>query len=213
MIRRKFRALAAAATMIASSPALAGANVSLVPFKGPIRFTPHMPQAVSADHPLAGRVVVDPVANMPNSVGGFLNRFVSARELNRALGDTLAEAGMRGGAEQSAPFRLFVTWVSLDSPFKIGTSSRAAVTLRYELRRTDSGAVIFRRDITTSAEASGGNAADRQRGTARAALAANLAGAIWCMDLAAYGRAPENCALSPTGRFAAPISVYVPSYR
>ena len=213
MITRKFRALAVVATLIASSPALAGGNVSLVPFKGPIRFSPHMPQAVSAEHPLAGRVAVDPVANMPNSVGGFLNRFVSARELNRALADTLTEAGMRGGAEQTAPFRLFVTWVSLDSPFKIGILSKAAVTLRYQLRRSDSGAVIFQRDITTSAEASGGNATDRQRGTARAAIAANLAGAIWCMDLAAYGRAPENCALSPTGRFSAPIAVYVPRYR
>lgn len=198
--------------MAIPAAACAGGNVPLVPFNSPIRFTPATPQVVPSDHPLAGKVRVDPISNMPNSVGGFLNVFVSAKELNGALGQSLAVAGMRASDERYAPFQLTVTWLEFDSPFKISFSSRATASLRYELRRVDSGAVIFQRDVTTSAQASGGNATDRQRGTARAALAANLAGAIRCLDLAAYGQAPANCAVSPTGSFAAPIAVVVPRW-
>lgn len=196
-----------------SSPAAAGDSVSLVPFGNTIRFAPFAPAVVAPDHPFAGRIRIDPIVGMPGRIGSFLNTFVRAKELNEALDATIGLTGMRAKAPTSAPFHLTVTWLTFESPFKISFSSRAKATLRYELRRTGSEELIFRRDVVTSAESSGGDASTRQRGTVRATLAANLAGAIWCMEQSPLGKAPTNCTSNPVGRFAAPITLTAPVYR
>ncbi len=190
-----------------SGPAVAGGSMSMNPLNTSMQFSPHAPEVVAASHPLSARVIVEPIVNVPAKIGTFMNAFARAEDLNDALNDGMASAGMRSTSTARGIFRFTATWVSFDSPFKIGASSRASVTIRYELRRIDSGAVILQREITTSTSSSGGNAADRQRGTARAAIAANFAGAIWCLEQAAYGKAPENCAVSPVGSFSAPIIV------
>jgi hypothetical protein len=205
-------ALAAAVSLIAA-PAIAGDGVPIVPFDSPIRFTPHMPQVVGADHPFAGRIAVDPVVGMPDRIGAFLNTFVRPKELNAALAASIAAAGLAAVDDAAAPLRLKTTWIAFDSPFKISFSSRASATLRYELVRRGTGEVIFRRDVTTAAKASGGNAADRQRGTARAVISANLAGAIWCIEQSPARAAPQDCAVEPVGQFDAPIIVAIPIYR
>jgi hypothetical protein len=195
------------AICIVATPAIAGGGVSLNPMQTTMQFTPHTPEVVPANHPLFMKVMVDPIVDVPDKIGTFMNAFARAKEINEALSKGMTDAGMRSPDANAGPFRLTATWLSFDSPFRISASSRAAVTIRYELRRVNSGAVIFQRDISTSAESSGGNAADRQRGTVRATLAANFAGAIWCIEQAAYGKAPDNCAVSPVGSFAAPIVV------
>ncbi len=198
-MRMKMFAVAGAISMAA--PASAGERVPLVPFKSPVIFAPYRPAVVSSDHPFAGRIRIEPIVGMPDRVGSFLNTFVRVKEMNRALADTLAASGMAAKAPQAAPYHLVVTWLAFESPFKISTSSRAKATLRYELRRTDSEEVIFRRDVVTSAQASGGVASERQRGTVRAALAANLAGAMWCLEQSPLGKAPLNCTTAPVGSF------------
>ncbi len=194
-----------AASAFLAGPAAANGDVSLNPLQTALEFTPHGPAVVAATHPLAGRVVVDPIVNVPARIGSFLNTFARAGEMNEALVRGVTDAGMLSTGPGA--FRLTATWLAFDSPFKISLSSRASATIRYELRRIDSGTVIFQRDITTSTTTSGGNAAIRQRGTARATLAANFAGALWCLEQAAYDRAPADCAVSPVGSFDAPIVV------
>ncbi len=207
MRNRSIRYCSFIAAFVSANPAYAGGSVSLNPLKSSMQFSPHTPQVVAADHPLAGKIMVDPIVGAPEKICTFMNAFAHAKELNAAFSTGMADAGMASTGSIGGPFRLTATWVSFDSPFKISASSRAAVTIRYELQRVSSGAVIFQRDITTSAESFGGNAADRQRGTVRATISANFAGAIWCLEQAAYGNAPENCAVSPVGSFSAPIVV------
>lgn len=208
---KRTKLLGAAGFILAmATPAVAGDRVPLVPFNSPLLFAPHMPVVVKPDHPFAGRVRLDPIADMPERVGSFLNTFVRVKEMNAALADTLAASGMQARDPQSAPYHLAVTWLTFESPFKIGTSSRAKATLRYELRRTGSEEVIFRRDVTSAAEASGGDASARQRGTVRATLSANLAAAMWCMEQSPLGKAPAVCTATPVGSFGAPVPVAIP---
>ncbi len=195
------------ALLLTAAPARADDTVPIEPFGSSVRFAPYSPRVVEADHPWRGKLVVAPIVAMPERVGAFLNTFTRPREMNAALARTIADAGLAADAGGAATNRLTVTWVAFDAPFKIGFSSRVSATLRYELARVDTGEPVFRRDVTTAATASGGNAADRMRGVARAVLSANLAGAIWCLEESPFGRAPADCATAPQGEFSAPITV------
>jgi len=195
-----------------TSPTFAS-GVALSPFDGKLRFVPYSPHVVQRNHPLAEKISIEPVINMPDKIGLFMNSFVKSKEFDEALQSSITTAGMHVQQGDTAKFNLAVTWLSFESPFKISFSSHATVLIRYELSRVDTGAIIFRRDVSTSAAASGGNAADRQKGVARASIAANLAGGIWCLEEAAYGRAPDNCGTSAEGEFAAPFTYTVPYLR
>jgi hypothetical protein len=198
-----------AALALIAAPARAGETVPIEPFGSIVRFAPHSPRVVEADHPWRGKLTVAPIIAMPERVGAFLNTFTRTKEMNAALARTIADAGLAAGSGNSATHRLTVTWVAFDAPFKISFSSRVSATLRYELMRVDTGEPVFRRDVTTAASASGGNAADRMRGVARAVLSANIAGAIWCLEESPFGRAPVDSVTAPQGSFSAPITVPV----
>lgn len=79
-----------------------------------------------------------------------------------------------------------------------GTTNTAAVTIHYRLERIDNAQILFDRDITTSAKGGGVDASMRDNGIMRAAIAANFASAANCIDHAAYGSAPTDCALTPS---------------
>ena len=64
-------------------------------------------------------------------------------------------------------------------------------------RAIDDGRELFDRDVTTSAEGGGVDASMRDNGIVRAAIAANFASAANCLDRAAFGDAPGDCALTP----------------
>jgi hypothetical protein len=197
--------------LLSAVPAAADAkpNRALLPFEGRYGFGPEAPRALPADHPLYGRVILETAAA---GVHGQ-NAGAKSREWDEALRSTLASGNMLARDPADARVRLTVRWRSLDVPFRIGISSRATMAALYELRRIDTGQVIFSREIVTQVQARGGNAATRAKGTGHAAVAANLASAFLCMDKAAFGHAPANCALSPTGSFPAPIAVVTPVYR
>jgi len=72
----------------------------------------------------------------------------------------------------------------------------ATASLRYELTRIDTGQMLFGRNVTTKIDGSR-SGADGGMSTRRAAIAVNFASAAACLDKAAYGRAPANCALTP----------------
>lgn len=187
---------------------------SLNPFSGSLGFAPERPRAVAPDHPLFGRITVEGVQGMPGRIGSFLMPVTSAAEFNDALRDTLAGANMLAASPGAARFRLRVSWRRFDLPFRISVSSRAQVAVHYELSRIDNGQVIFSREIATGAQARGGNAAERARGTGRAAVATNIASAALCLDKAAIlPPQQQSCLLSPVGSFSAPIAVSVPVYR
>ena len=92
---------------------------------------------------------------------------------------------------------LFVKWIGTQTPFKIGGRNEATVTMRYRLVRKDNGAVLFDREITTSAGGGGVDASMRDLGVVRAAIATNFASAANCLDHASLGQWPQDCALPP----------------
>lgn len=207
------RLLLLPALLCAPVAAAAGPAVSILPFEGNIFFGPESPKPLAPDHPLYRRVVFDVVDNMPSRVGFPLAPITKASEFNRVVRRTLDSANMLAPSDEAAKVRLRVRWGSLHTPTKIGITSTATMTASYELRRIDNGQVLFARDIVTHGKARGGDGFQRAVGTARGALVANLASAILCLDKAAFGRAPADCALSPGGSFRAPITVVTPIYR
>jgi hypothetical protein len=196
-----------------AAPAEARRPVSLLPFESEISFSPDQPRVIGADHPLFRRISVENVQNMPGRIGSFLVAVTDPGEFNAALRSTLSSANLLAQTEGDARARLRVTWRQFDMPFHIGMSSRASVAINYELSRIDNGQVIFSREILTGAEFRGGNAATRAQGTGRAAVLANIASVTLCLEKAAYGQAPADCAVHAVGRFSAPIAVAVPLYR
>lgn len=199
--------------VLGATAAPARSPVSLDPFSIALDFAPERPQPVSANHPLFRRVLVESVHGMPGRVGSFFAPVARPRDVDAALRGALAGANMLAQSPQDARARLRVTWRRFDLPFRIGFSSRAVAAVHYELSRIDNGQVIFSREIVTEAHARGGNATDRARGTGRAAIAANIASMAYCLDKAAVQGAPQDCALSPLGRFRAPIVAPVYSVR
>jgi hypothetical protein len=200
------RILVLAAALLGAGAAAAKPAVALDPYAGGLTFS-QAPGPLAPDHPLYHRVALAPLAGMPDRVGALFNRFADPKEVSGALHDALAGAGMAADAPAAAKARLTVTWLGLEAPIKIGFSSHATARIRYALTRVDNGQTIFARDIVTEVKAKGGDGAKRLQGTARAAIAANIASAIFCLDKAAYGQAPADCALGVSGRFDAPIHV------
>lgn len=194
-------------------PAQARRPVSLLPFENDIRFSPDQPHVLGAEHPLFRRILLEDVQNMPGRVGSIFAPVTGPGEYNEALRRTLASANMLASTSGDAKARLRVSWRQFDLPFHIGIGSSATVAINYELSRIDNGQVIFSRQILTRASARGGNAATRAQGTGRAAILANIASATLCLEKAAVGQAPEDCAVNPVGSFSAPIAVAVPHYR
>jgi hypothetical protein len=174
-----------------------------------LEFAPESPRPLSPGHPLYQRVALDPLADMPSKVGKFLVPITSATEMDEALRETLERANMLAPPAIQPKFRLRVRWGGLNAPSRISFSSEATATLSYTLVRIDNGQELFRRDITSVSRSTGGDASDRLKGNARLAILTNLASAVLCLDKAAYGQAPVDCALKPqaTYRAARPSTV------
>lgn len=130
---------------------------------------------------------------MPGSV-----RFSIARPstINDGLRDTLRRMNMLAPIEADARVRLTARWVAADGDSMFARGKAASVTLRYALSRLDTRAIIFDREIDTGAKASG-SALSGSMQTLRAAVAVNFASMAYCIDKAAYGNAPSDCALTP----------------
>jgi hypothetical protein len=156
-------------------------------------YGPGGPRSLPKEHALYRRLVIEPVQSMPERVGSFLVPIVKPAQLDQALLATFTDANMIAVEKPSA--RLTVTWRSIDAPARISNSSHATVVIGYELRRIDNGATIFRRDITTRSSASGGDGAERLKANARMAIQRNIASIVACLDKAAYGTAPPDCAI------------------
>jgi hypothetical protein len=182
------------AASASTSPAL-GKAFPLNPIGLP--FAPDSPKPLSPGHPLYHEVALDPVADMPNKVGSFLVPITSAREMNEALRQTLERANMLAPPGIQPKTRLVVRWGGLNAPSKVSFSSEATARLSYSLVRIANGEELFRRDISTVSRSTGGDASDRLKGNARLAILTNLASAVLCLDKAAYGQAPVDCALIP----------------
>jgi len=195
----------------APGAAAAKSAVPLQPFGLP--FAPESPRPLSSDHPLFQRVMLDPVTDMPKKVGKFLIPITSAAEVNEALRQTLERANMLAPPGVQPKARLLVRWGGLNAPSKISFSSEATATLSYTLIRLENGQELFRRDISTVSRSNGGDAADRLKGNARLAILTNLASAMLCLDKAAYGRAPADCALTAQASYRArrpSTAIFVP---
>ena len=78
----------------------------------------------------------------------------------------------------------------------ISASKRKAGPSRQDADHPRQRVGIDRR-ITTSAAGGGADASMRDNGIVRALIAANFASAANCIDHAAYGTAPSECALTP----------------
>lgn len=197
--------------ILIAAPAIAHPVSLAVPIDPQILFGASGPRSLPADHVLRAHVAVAPIAGAPDKIGKFLLPITNARELNEGLSESLAHSGMLDEAAGKPVFRLVPTWEAFDAPSKISFSSRASVTIHYRLERIDTGAVVFARSITTASESRGGDASDRLKGVARLAILTNFASAIACLDHAAYGTAPIECALKPpvTYRAATPPTVMI----
>lgn len=198
------------ATMFAVATPASARKVSLLPFDTSLGFAPAAPRVIGADHPFYHRIEVAPIVGMPEKLGAFLVSYTKRAEVQDALERTIATAGLGAPAGTAPTLRLTATWLDFDAPQKIGFSSHATVTIRYELSRIPSGEVIFRRDITTEAKAHGGDGAERLKGTARSVILASLASATWCLERSPAGGAPADCALHPMGQFGEPLRLMVP---
>lgn len=186
---RLFRLLAAA---LALAPTAALANDIPLSVIG-LPFAPEAPKPVKPDHPLYHRITVGDVEAMPGSV-----RFSIARPstINAGLRDTLRRMNLLAPVESDARARLTARWVSADGDSIFARGENASVALHYTLSRMDTQSVIFDRQIDTEAKASG-SALNGSMQTLRAAVAVNFASLAYCLEKAAYGDAPGDCALTP----------------
>lgn len=200
---RTLTILAVAAMTLVSSPVTAKPAFSLQPFDAPT-FALQGLRPLPANHPLYRRVRLEPIADMPAKVGGFLAPITNAQEMSEALRATLEGANMLAPDPATAKAQLSVRWVELDAPQNLSFSSKATASLDYSLVRIDNRQEIFRRSITTYARSQGGDGTKRFKGNARLAILSNLASAILCLDKAAFGQAPPDCALKPMISFRAP---------
>jgi len=191
------------ALLLAAAPAQAGQSVPLTPPVGAtFLYGGDGPRSVPDGHPLRGRITVEPVLEMPKRVGSLLMPVTKPAEFDRALKATLEHAGLLAGPADPPKARLLVTWRWLDAPARFGTRAHATVEIGYELRRIDTGQTIFQREVRTESRAHGGAASERVRLNARMAVQRNIASAVACLDKAAYGAAPADCA-AWMGRLAA----------
>ncbi|HYI63877.1 MAG TPA: hypothetical protein VEW71_03220 [Allosphingosinicella sp.] len=185
--------------LLAAVPVAAQARLPLTPTGPEARF-PVPVRAVATDHPLFNRISVDPVAGMPRRVGSWLHPITNPAEFDAALQQTFRDTAMLAGPGTAPRARLSVTWREIDAPVRIGAGSRASVVIAYELRRIDTGATIFQREIRTASSSRGGDASERLKANARAAILANIASVTLCLQRAAVGPAPADCAINVEGR-------------
>lgn len=163
-------------------------------------FEPEAPRPVSPDHPLFELIDIPEIADLPATVGGSALSFIKAAKrssMNKALHETFRQMHLLAPDPAKSRGTLFVTWIGTRTPFKIGGRNEATVTMRYRLVRKDNGAVLFNREITTSAGGGGVDASMRDLGIVRAAIATNFASAANCLDHASLGKWPQDCALTP----------------
>jgi hypothetical protein len=182
---------------LTASPALAD-DIPMVGIGLP--FAPETPRPVAASHPLYHRIETGEIEGLPPTIkSSALNWIAAAKRssVNAALRDNFDRMNMLAPDAAAGRARLAVTWKGSDTPFRIATKNEASVTLHYRLVRIDNGQVIFDREITTSAKGGGVDAGMRDNGIVRAAIAANFASAANCIDHAAFGTAPADCALVP----------------
>lgn len=163
-------------------------------------FAPEAPTPVGAAHPLFHDVAIGEIAGLPTTVKSSSLNFIAAAKrssINAALSETFREMNLLAPVPAAARKRLTVTWLGDQTPFHIGAHNATSVTLHYRLERVDTGRTLFDREITTSASGGGVDAAMRDNGIVRAAIGANFASAANCLDRAAFGTAPADCALTP----------------
>ena len=163
-------------------------------------FAPETPEPVDAAHPLHRGVEVGEIEGLPPTLKSSALNFIAAAKrssVNAALRESFRLMNLLAPDAAGARKRLEVTWKGSRTPFRIATSNETTVTFRYRLVRTDNGQLLFDREITTSAKGGGADASMRDNGIVRAAIAANFASAANCLDRAAYGEAPADCALVP----------------
>ena len=184
--------------LLLGTPLAADARLPLAP-TAPGVFPVPVP-AVAADHPLRNRVAIEPVAGMPRRVGSWLHPITNPAEFDAALRQTFRDTAMLAEAGAAPRARLVVTWREIDAPVRIGAGSRATVLIGYELRRIDTGATIFQREIRTHSSSRGGDASERLKANARAAILANIASATLCLQRAAVASTPDDCAIDIQGR-------------
>jgi hypothetical protein len=186
---RPFLLFFAASALIGAAPS---PDIPLVAIGLP--FAPEKPMPVASDHPLYHRVAVGDVEGITAIV-----RFKAAPpgRLHKGLRETLERMNLLAPDAAHAKVRLIATWNGLDSPTSFLVASKeTTATLHYQLIRIDNQQVLMDKIIATTVKGEG-SALDGGMGMARAAIAANFASAAACMDKAAYGRAPDDCALRP----------------
>ena len=163
-------------------------------------FSPETPRPVASTHPLYHRVEIGEIEDLPATVGSSSLNFIAAAKrssINAGLRESFDRMNLLAINSADARFRLTARWLGSHTPFKIGGHNTATATLHYKLVRTDNGLTLFDRDVTTSVDGGGVDAAMRDNGIVRAAIAANFASASNCLDHAAFGTAPSECALLP----------------
>lgn len=193
------RQAAAADTMqLDAAPAGSSNDLSMVAIGMP--FAPEEPKPVNSAHPLFHDVAVADIQSLPSAVKSSAMNFIAAAKrssVNAALSETFRQMNMLAPSPASARKRLIVTWLGDTTPFHIGGHNSTTVRLHYRLEQVDTGQILFDRDIATSAEGGGIDASMRDNGIVRAAIATNFASAANCLDRAASGTTPAECALTP----------------
>jgi len=191
---------------VAAMPAVAGSgDIPLVAIGLP--FAPETPRPVASTHPLYQGVEVGEIEGLPSTVGSSALNFIAAAKrssINAALRESFERMNMLSPEGGTPRMRLVVSWRDSHTPFRIGGRNTATATMRYRLIRIATGQQLFDREVTTAAEGGGVDASMRDNGIVRAAIATNFASAANCLDHAALGTAPANCALTP--RFSVSIT-------
>lgn len=163
-------------------------------------FAPAGPVPLEATHPLFHDVTVGDIDGLPATVKSSPLNWIAAAKRSRnnaALAETFRRMNLLAEAPAAGRKKLSVTWMGDRTPFHIGSNNVTSVTLRYRLHRVDNGQLLFDREITTSVRGGGADASMRDNGIVRAAIATNFASAANCLDRAAFGAAPTDCALTP----------------
>lgn len=188
-------------TILALTVSPAAVAAGDIPMAGiGLPYAPETPTPLAATHPLYQRIDVVDIEGLPSIVKSTSLNWIGAAKrssVNKALRDSLKDMHLLALDTTAARVRLTARWVGSHTPIRISTRNRASVTLHYRLVRIDNGQELFSREITTSAEGGGVDAAMRDNGIARAAIATNFASAANCLDRAAFGSAPADCALVP----------------
>ena len=189
---------AACAALTASPVQAASGDIPMVAIGLP--FSPETPTPLESTHPLHLRVEIGEIEHLPATVKSSALNFIAAAKrssINAALRESFQRMNLLAPDTATARTRLNVSWSGSRTPLRIGTDNSTTVTFHYRLVRIDNGQLLFDRDITTSAEGGGVDASMRDNGIVRAAIAANFASAANCLDHAAFGTAPADCALTP----------------